>query len=215
MKSYVHLVEILEKAFDHFNRLYTEEKLNKPLIAILSRGRKACYGWHWANKWSDGDNTFTEIMIAAETLNRSWAENLETLLHEMVHLWNSQNDIKDCNAQQYHNKNFKKTAEDLFHLTVERMPQKGYALTSLSDRSRADVEAFILEHKLVDTKLKRITPPKAAAKKQYNINVTEQDYQWFVSLRDQLNMSSKECFEHIRNEAESFGLVGENLEEAV
>jgi hypothetical protein len=133
----------------------------------------------------------------------------------MVHLWNSQNDIKDCNAQQYHNKNFKKTAEDLFHLTVERMPQKGYALTSLSDRSRADVEAFIQEHNLVDTKLKRITPPKAVAKKQYNINVTEQDYQWFVSLRDQLNMSSKECFEHIRNEAESFGLVGENLEEAV
>jgi hypothetical protein len=95
------------------------------------------------------------------------------------------------------------------------MPQKGYALTSLSDRSRADVEAFIQEHNLVDTKLKRITPPKAVAKKQYNINVTEQDYQWFVSLRDQLNMSSKECFEHIRNEAESFGLVGENLEEAV
>jgi hypothetical protein len=214
MNNYVQIVETLDKALDYFNNLYCDNVLKKPLIVVLSRGRKACYGWHWANKWTDGENSITEIMIAAETLNRTWAENLETLLHEMAHLWNSQNDIKDCNAQQYHNKNFKKTAEDLFHLTVDRMPQKGYALTSLSDRSRADVETFIQEHKLVDTKLKRITPPKAVAKKQYNINVTEQDYQWFVGLRDQLNMSSKECFEYIRNEAEAFGLVEGNLEEA-
>lgn len=213
MKSYIQVVEVLEKAFDHFNKLYAEEKLNTPMIVILSRGRKACYGWHWANKWSDGENSITEIMIAAETLNRSWADNLETLLHEMAHLWNSQNDIKDCNAQQYHNKNFKKTAEDLFHLTVERMHQKGYALTSLSDRSRADVEAFIQEHSLVDTKLKRITPPKAVAKKQFNINVSQEDYEWFRALKEQLNMSSKECFEYIRQETESFGLADTNLEE--
>lgn len=213
MKSYIQVVEVLEKAFDHFNKLYAEEKLNKPMIVILSRGRKACYGWHWANKWSDGENSITEIMIAAETLNRSWADNLETLLHEMAHLWNSQNDIKDCNAQQYHNKNFKKTAEDLFHLTVERMHQKGYALTSLSDRSRADVEAFIQEHSLVDTKLKRITPPKVVAKKQFNINVSQEDYEWFRALKEQLNMSSKECFEYIRQETESFGLADTNLEE--
>jgi hypothetical protein len=208
--DYLEITQIFYKAFDYFNEKYCENFLKKPLIVILSRGRKNCLGWHWADKWSNDSEVLTEIMIAAERLNRPWEQLLETLLHEMAHLHNSQNQIKDCNAQQYHNKAFKKTAESIFHLTVTRDGQKGYAITDLSETSRADVFAFMEAHQLSSSiNLKRITPVKGVAKKQFNINITEEDYQWFANLKESLDMSSKECFEYIREQS---GLTPESVE---
>jgi hypothetical protein len=57
--------------------------------------------------------------------------------------------------------------------------------------------------------LKRITPVKGVAKKQFNINITEEDYQWFANLKESLDMSSKECFEYIREQS---GLTPESVE---
>jgi hypothetical protein len=62
---YVQIVKILNKAFEHFNELYCENFLKRPLITILSRGRRACLGWHWKNKWDYQGSLHTEIMIAA------------------------------------------------------------------------------------------------------------------------------------------------------
>lgn len=205
MNSYTKIVDVLDKAFDHFNTLYCESILNKPLIVVLSRGRKACYGWHWAQKWRVGEETKTEIMIAAETLDRPWENILETLLHEMVHLHNAQHNLKDCNAQQYHNKHFRNTAIQVFHLNVEKMHQKGYALTSLTDKSSADVLAFIQEENLSPIALKRIVPPKSGvAKRQYNISVSEEDYEWFKKYKEEHDLSSKEAFALIREGSEEY-----------
>jgi SprT-like family len=199
MNSYTKIIEVLDKAFDHFNAKYCENILSKPLIVVLSRGRKACYGWHWAQKWRVGEEVKTEIMIAAETLDRPWQDILETLLHEMVHLHNAQHNLKDCNAQQYHNKNFRNTATQIFHLNVEKLHQKGYALTSLSDRSSADVLEFIEEQKLSPIGLKRIVPPAGKTeKKQYNINVSKEDFEWFRTYKEEQDLSSKEAFAALR-----------------
>lgn len=198
MNDYVRIIETLDKAFDHFNSIYCENILKKPLIAVLSRGRRACYGWHWKSKWQAGGEEKTEIMVAAETLDRPWEDILETLLHEMVHHHNAQHNLKDCNAQQYHNKNFKNTAQSIFHLQVEKMHQKGYALTSLTDQSRADVQCFIEENRLQPISLKRIVPlSKGTYKKQYTINVSEEDYQVFKELKDSKDLSTKEAFSEL------------------
>lgn len=197
--SYLNIIETLDKAFDHFNNKYCEGTLNKPVIVILSRGRRACLGWHWSQKWKVGEEVKTEIMIAAETLDRPWENILETLLHEMVHLSNAQHNLKDCNAQQYHNKNFRNTAMQIFHLNVEKMHQKGYALTSLKDKSAADVQEFISEQKLTPIQLKRIVPIRDKAyKRQYNINVSKEDYEWFQQYKEENGLSSKDAFTKIK-----------------
>jgi len=201
---YVKAVEILNRAFDHFNEKYCENILNRPLITILSRGKKACLGWHWKNKWQYQNTLHTEIMIAAETLRRPINDILETLLHEMVHLWNSQHNVLDCSKTQYHNKNFKKVAEDKFFLEVDRMPQRGFALTSLSVRSLADVQEFVIKEGVQDFRLVRIDTFEEGPgkKKQYMINVSEEDYEWFQHLKFTQGLKSKETFALIRAEYE-------------
>ena len=48
----------------------------------------------------------------AEYLNRPPELVITTLMHEMCHLWNIQNDIQDCSRKgQYHNGRFKEAAE--------------------------------------------------------------------------------------------------------
>ena len=66
---------------------------------------------------------------------------LETLIHEMAHLSNAQKGIKDCNAIQYHNREFKKAAEAL-GLIVERVQGKGFAKTVLGERAKAAIESL-------------------------------------------------------------------------
>jgi hypothetical protein len=198
---YVRAVNILNKAFDHFNEKYCEGILKRPLITILSRGRKACLGWHWKNKWDYQGSLHTEIMVAAETLRRPIQDILETLLHEMVHLWNSQHDVKDCNSSQYHNKHFKKVAENTFFLEVDRMPQRGFALTRLSVKSRDDVQNFIDQEQIGDFRLVRVSEQVSSgkAKKQYMINVSEEDFFWFKQMKDSQGSNSKEFFALLRD----------------
>jgi len=198
---YVVAVHILNKAFDHFNEKYCNNILKRPLITILSRGNKACLGWHWKDKWQYQSTLHTEIMVAAETLRRPIQEILETLLHEMVHLHNSQHDIRDCNSSQYHNKHFKKCAETIFHLEVDKMPQKGYAITRLSVKSRDDVQFFIDQEGIQDFRLVRM-PSFVEGKgkpKQYMINVSEADYFWFQDARKKEEKKSKEFFADLRD----------------
>jgi len=196
---YVQIVNILNKAFEHFNELYCENFLKRPLITILSRGRRACLGWHWKNKWDYQGSLHTEIMIAAETLDRPIQDILETLLHEMAHLHNSQNNVPDCNAAQYHNKNFKKVAESIFYLEVQKMPQRGYAFTKLSQKSEDDVRNFIDKEVISDFRLKRIEETsKGSQKKQYMLNISEEDFYWFQNTKRNLDLKSKDFFALLR-----------------
>ena len=140
--------EELYKAYDFFVKRFwkTEAKdIPEPIILITSRGRKAAYGWFWKDRWASGEGSATklapEIVIAAETFNRGPSAVLETLLHEIAHHWNSFKGVPDCNALQYHNKEFKKTAEFL-GLNVDRMNGKGYALTSLGTEGQAAIDAY-------------------------------------------------------------------------
>lgn len=54
---------------------------------------------------------------------------LDELLHQMVHIYNRQCKIRDCNSQCYHNKNFVNKALSL-GLYVSKHPSKGFAITT-------------------------------------------------------------------------------------
>ena len=92
----------------------------------------------WTDR-STGD-AVPEINLSAEYLSRGSKGLLETLLHEMAHLWNAcVADIRDCPDGRYHNKKFKSAAEQ-FGLEVKRDGSRGWAYTRLTDVSRKAIK---------------------------------------------------------------------------
>jgi iron-sulfur cluster repair protein YtfE (RIC family) len=108
---------------------------------IPNRGRQSYYGWYWQGRWKDGKKTLPEINITADTLKRDVEAICETLIHEMAHYANNVAEIVDCNANQYHNKHFKKRAEE-FGLKVEKVKNKGYARTALDEKAANLVKKY-------------------------------------------------------------------------
>ena len=66
-----------------------------------------------AKVWQRKEDKTHELNIAAEVLNYPIEETLDTMLHEMVHLYCRQHDIKEVSrGGKYHNKRFKAIAEE-------------------------------------------------------------------------------------------------------
>ena len=131
----------LVEAFEFFNA-ELDTQLDNPVFTLIpNRGRQSYYGWYWQGRWKDGKKTLPEINITADTLKRSVEEICETLIHEMVHYANNVVNVVDCNANQYHNKHFKKKAEE-FGLKVEKVKNKGYARTALDEKAAVMVKKY-------------------------------------------------------------------------
>ena len=131
----------LVKAFEFFNH-ELGTNLDTPVFTLIpNRGRQSYYGWYRQGRWKDGKKTLPEINITADTLKRDVEDVCNTLIHEMAHYKNNVEKIVDCNANQYHNKHFKKRAEE-FGLTVERMKNKGYAVTKLGEKAKNLVKKY-------------------------------------------------------------------------
>lgn len=146
-QPYNQAVDLLGKAFAFFNVKLAASQLDvTPVITIQSKGRRSAYGWFWDCTWKNGNEAARpEINIAAEHLSRTASNIFETLIHEMAHMVNAKNGVKDCNAAQYHNKQFKSTAESL-GLVVEKMGAYGYAKTALNEQARIVVDQFIADN---------------------------------------------------------------------
>ena len=105
------IVKKLENLYDMLNGLYFENQLPKPIITVQSTPH--AYGHCSIRKiWSsghegEGDARY-EINIGAEYLNRPSENTAATMLHEMVHLYCRENDIRETSqGVRYHNKFFK------------------------------------------------------------------------------------------------------------
>lgn len=111
MKNLSAYVKFLEKAFDLINQEYFESALSKTVITIQSSPKT--YGHFTVNKvWKESADSYHEINISAESLNRPIQDTIATMVHEMVHLYCAQNKIKDTSrGGTYHNKIFKVQAE--------------------------------------------------------------------------------------------------------
>ena len=191
-QPYNKAVDVLQKAFIYFNEVLAEKELDKvPVITIQSKGRRAAYGWFWDCTWKSGDDVRPEINISAEHLSRSAHAIMETLIHEMAHMINAKRKVKDCNAAQYHNKNFKTTAEAI-GLTVSKMGTHGYAKTELGDKARVAVLAFVAANdcSVFDT-FNRVDH-KRSWRKIFTIPCSEEAKGWFEKEAISLGISQKE-----------------------
>jgi len=82
--------------------------------------------------WKVSDEqAFHEIMITGEGLQRGAVATFGTLAHEVAHLVNHVNGVKDTDTNGRHNKKFKATAERLFGLTIEEAGSIGWSQTTV------------------------------------------------------------------------------------
>lgn len=130
----------LERAYSFLNgELFRGELDSRVIITIQSRGRKRALGWHWAEKWRNGESSLAEINLSAEDLEKT--DPYEVLIHEMAHHLNHQRGVKDVSRGQYHNAHFKKAAEEA-GLQVMRSGNVGFGVTALGDRAKEALLRF-------------------------------------------------------------------------
>ena len=119
-------ITALETIFDKLNAIYFEGKLPRPVITVQTTPK--AYG-HCSTKkiWKSENEGMYEINLGAEFINRPKESTCATLLHEMVHLFCTENEIADtCQNGRYHNKTFKAECESR-DLIVEYDRANGYA----------------------------------------------------------------------------------------
>lgn len=105
-------VGMLEKIYFHLNTDFFESALPIPIITVQSK--PGTYGHCTVAKvWQRPDGNTYELNIAAEVLNYPIEETLDTMIHEMVHLYCRENGIKETSrGGTYHNGRFKEEAEN-------------------------------------------------------------------------------------------------------
>lgn len=126
----------LNKAFNLIKDKYYGVELPKVNILVHTIQRKNVLGYCTVDKvWDISNEKYYEIVLSAENLNRPFEEIITTLMHEMVHLYNLANDVKDTSGTQYHNKRFKNEAEKR-GLVIEYAPIIGWSPTTLSEEAK-------------------------------------------------------------------------------
>lgn len=141
------IVNELDLLFEKFNDKFFDSYLSKPVITLIEKGRRNAYGWCATEKvWQDDkEDRHYEINICPEHLDRPIEDICGTLLHEMVHLKNLQDDIQDCSrSSQYHNKKFKICAEK-HGLNAQKTEKYGFADTSLKPEAHEFITSLNLK----------------------------------------------------------------------
>jgi hypothetical protein len=144
----------LEKLWCAPERL--DSRVARPVITIQSGGRQGTCGWFLAKGWAQKqkvaspelDIVVPELSIAAEHLKATGPEICHTLAHELVHFFNWARSVDDTSSNDYHNKHFRRAAEDI-GLICDFDVSRGWAFTrptvelaAFFDRLAIDEDAF-------------------------------------------------------------------------
>ena len=101
----------LEKIYFHLNEDFFEGDLPTPIITVQSKPGTMGH-CSVAKVWQRKEDNAYELNIAAEVLNYPIEDTLDTMIHEMVHLFCRKNGIKEVSrGGSYHNGRFKAEAE--------------------------------------------------------------------------------------------------------
>lgn len=139
------IIEALEKIGGRIAREHGIESRISLVVGATGGGTK--HGHFLANGWVDRDgNSVHEIVMSGESLERGAEATFGTMVHEMAHLYNFENEIKDVSdGGRYHNKDFRRTAEAM-GLAIEMAPRIGHSVTTVPARTalkfKAEIEAL-------------------------------------------------------------------------
>jgi ribosomal protein S27AE len=145
----------LERLFALLNKEFFEGKLIQPMLIVQSKVKKNTLGTCstnpvWLNRKDEEKDKRYEITLSGEYLNRTNEEIIATLIHEMIHLYCSLNEIKDTsNNCVYHNKKFKEEAEKR-GLIIEKDKTIGWSITKLNDATKKLILNFKIDDSAFD-----------------------------------------------------------------
>lgn len=130
------IVAKTEEMFNLFSHHFYNDELPRPAITVSPDGGRGAYGWCSVYEiWQASGEAYREINICAEYIDRPISEVAATMLHEMAHLYNLVNGIKDVSSNgYYHNKKFKDTAE-AHGLHIEHHATYGWTVTTLTEET--------------------------------------------------------------------------------
>jgi len=192
---------------DALDRLAGQVRKNHPevpdnIVFVLASGRSGrgnVHGHFAPQSWKDDHH---EILISAESLARGPEATLGTLIHELAHATAQETGVRDTsNNGRYHNKRFKKIAEDL-GITLEEAPTIGWSVTTLPAETAAKYRAGLdnLEKSLTTYRVGLVadaaTPTKPRNKTKAPMYCGCDDpvtvsIQWFE--RQGINLFCSEC----------------------
>lgn len=169
--SLVSVVTQLDNLFETFNNEFYNGELEKPIITVSPDTTSGAYGWATSWKAWQHDSVqdgLYELNICAEHLNRPFEDICETLLHEMVHLWNLQNNIKDTSrGGKYHNKKYKDSAEQ-HGLNVQQDSKYGWTITSLNEVAKEVVAKLNGDvFRMHRTKIVKVASKRKSSSRKY------------------------------------------------
>lgn len=118
-------VSQLEHIFNKMNTDFYGGSLPVPIITVQSK--PGTYGHCTVAKvWKKKNGETYELNIAAEVLSYPIEETLDTMLHEMIHLYCREHGIQECSrGGTYHNGKFKELAEKV-GLECFKTPNAGW-----------------------------------------------------------------------------------------
>ena len=150
--TYERAIRYLQHIFRLIDTAYFNNSLIMPTITIQQS--VGAYGHITVDKvWHSNISDTHELNISAEYLSRPIVNLVATLIHEAVHLYALQNNIKDTsNRGVYHNRKFKELAEER-GLIISKHKQYGWTITSPSN----ELYEFCKNNNLSDIQLVRRT----------------------------------------------------------
>ncbi len=139
--------KFLEQAYLILNNVYFDDSLPEAVITIQSSQR--AYGHITVGKvWQDSWDSYHEINISAEYLNRPVENIIATLLHECSHLYAMENNIRDTsNNYRYHNKKFKEIAEKR-DLKISYQDSIGWSVTEPTEKLIETIKKYNLDSQI-------------------------------------------------------------------
>ena len=151
LTNYQRVSNYLVKVFKAINDEYFNNELEIPTITIQST--VGAYGHVSVQKvWHTTDTATHELNLSADYLDRPIENVIATLIHEASHLYAMQNNIKDTsNRGIYHNKEFKRIAENFGHLQLEKHEKYGWMITYPTE----DTLEFIIKNQFEEIQLVR------------------------------------------------------------
>lgn len=136
LNNYRRTVQYLQKIYNLINEEYFGGQLEEITLTVQESTRS--YGHvSVSNTWFTTDNkAMKELNVSANYLTRDIVEVVTTLIHECCHIYNMENNIKDTsNGYIYHNKRFKKTAEELGKIKIDRHEKYGWTISTPTEET--------------------------------------------------------------------------------
>lgn len=204
MKTNIELMTAeLHKAFNIINKDFFEGKLPLPAITIQSSGKRSLsMGWCTTKEvWHDKEGSIKlyEINLSAEYINLSFVETMDTLMHEMVHLYNLVHNIQDVSRNgTYHNKKFLERAlkSGFIYPYDKPDPKYGFSYVKLAPQTIAILNELPIKKEVFCIARKK---PHEIAQIQYDENSSEikelksttNSFRWVCPSCDLIIRSSK------------------------